>query len=489
MIQLCTFLNFLLIPFRLFLKTQTKSPRIAQSKTGSGSGSDDINIEPGSTKAAKNVPTATATNLKRKRGVEKSSPAKTRPVIMIRQVVPGMLGAKYAPATSPAPRASARDHTPAQVDASSMKKPHRPIAMRRVVVDKPLQKDVAHSRPAEPVVALDVPGEQEQGKSASKRSNEDEDSRAVKKDIALLSPPVVPKETIQSPQIIDDGTALEPQNPMPAPAEDDAESLIMVRRTTRSRKSVLPANDVFTAPTTRPLHSRRKAPAPRSDGDGFSGLSSVALKALTSSNTVRNQQNFVSLATEVIRKDGFRPESPIMKVRTISQRQADERSKGRSERAHRRARRSDDGLSDTEGFSSDRGDTSMVDGGGDWEEDDESKHRKHRRGPGEDEDYETPARPEKPLKRPRFEDEKEDVQEKKRVKWDRGLYSEIYLDEIEIRPGKRPTEHIIKKGCLAPTAKVWSDLFYIFARKYKYNVIYRLFVWTLWAISSTPTRR
>jgi hypothetical protein len=95
----------------------------------------------------------------------------------------------------------------------------------------------------------------------------------------------------------------------------------------------------------------------------------------------------------------------------------------------------------------------MVEGEENFEEDDEDSSRKHRRGPGEEEDYETPARPDKPLKRPRFEDEKEDVQEKKRVKWDRGLYSEIYLDQIEVRPGKRPTEHIIKKGCLAPTAK------------------------------------
>jgi len=110
-------------------------------------------------------------------------------------------------------------------------------------------------------------------------------------------------------------------------------------------------------------------------------------------------------------------------------------------------------MSDTEGFSSDRGDSSMLEGEGDLEEDDEGNPRKHRRGPGEEEEYETPAKPDKPLKRPRFEDVKEDIQGKKRVKWDRGLYSEIYLDEIEIRPGKRPTEHMIKKGCLAPTAK------------------------------------
>ena len=210
----------------------------------------------------------------------------------------------------------------------------------------------------------------------------------------------------------------------------------------------------------------------------FSGLSSVALKALTSSNTAKNQQNFVSLATEVIRKDGCRPESPIMKVRTISQRQADEQSKGRSERAHRRARRSDDGLSDIEGFSSDRGDSSVVEdeGEGDENRDEDVNLRKHRRGPGDEEDYETPVKLDRPLKRPRFQDETEAEKEKKRVKWDRGLYSEIYLDEIEVRPKKHPKEDLIKKGCLAPTAKVCSFIIHFFPYTTNNIWIYRPFV-------------
>jgi len=240
-----------------------------------------------------------------------------------------------------------------------------------------------------------------------------------------------------------------------SPFDDDTEPWIRVRRTTRSRKQT-PMNDVFTAP--RPLQPRRKTHASnRSDVDGFSGLSSVALKALTSSNTAKNQQNFVNLATEVIRKDGRRPESPIMKVRTISQREAEEKSKGRSERAHRRARRSDDGMSDNDGFSSDRGDSSVVDGEGQWDEDEDVRPYKHRRGPGDEEDYETPAKSERSLKRRRSEEEteesQEEIQEKKRVKWDRGLYSEIYLDEIEVNPKKRTNEDFVKKGCLAPTAK------------------------------------
>jgi len=149
----------------------------------------------------------------------------------------------------------------------------------------------------------------------------------------------------------------------------------------------------------------------------------------------------------------------MMKVRTISQREAEEKAKGRSERAHRRAQRSDDGMSDTDGFSSDRGDSSIVEEDL-WDEDEAEEVRpyKHRRGPGDEEDYETPVKPERPLKRPRSsektEEYQEEIQGKKRVKWDRGLYSEIFLDEIEVKPKKRPKEDIIKKGCLAPTAKV-----------------------------------
>lgn len=449
---------FNLYTFRLldnifFFPIQTKSDRVIHSVAGNGGSSDDINTGSNGTKVTNDAPTST--NLKRKRGIEKPSPAQTRPLV-IRQVIPGILGPKYAPATHPAPRPSTKEHAPTQAEASPVKKAHRPLAMRRVV-DKHPQKSATRSQVTEMVVDLDIPDEEPAGKE------HDDDgtvimvsfSRTAEEDTTPLSSPVLLKETAQSPQNIDDSATSERQNSVATLTEDDTEPLIKVRRTTRSRKTVLPANDVFTASSTRPLHSRRKAPASsRSDADGFSGLSSVALKALTSSNTVKNQQNFVSLATEVIRKDGRRPESPVMKVRTISQRQADERAKGRSERAHRRARRSDDGMSDTEGFSSDRGDSSMMEGEGDFEEDVEDSPHKHRRGPGEEEDYETPARPDKPSKRPRFEDEKEDIQEKKRVKWDRGLYSEIYLDQIEVRSGKRPTEHIIKKGCLAPTAKV-----------------------------------
>lgn len=340
----------------------------------------------------------------------------------------------------------------------------RPVTMRRVV-DKPLENpEIVRMEEEE-----DAPGSSDDkpNETAHKLLRQDDTatmvSRKAKKDRAPPSPP----ESIPVPsQEVDIGIVDKSHSFAPEHFLDEEGSAIRVRRTTRARKQV-PTNDVFTAP--RPLQSRRKANLiSRSEADGFSGLSSMALKALTSSNTTKNQQNFVSLATEIIRKDGRRPESPIMKVRTISQRQADEKAKGRSERAQRRAQRSDDGTSDTEGFSSDRGDSSMVEGEEEeWDEDDDKDDdddipRKHRRGPGDEEDYQTPAKPDRPLKRPRFGDEdvfdkeesEKEIQEKKRVKWDRGLYSEIYLDEIEVNPKKQLKEEVVKRGCLAPTAKV-----------------------------------
>ncbi|KAE9400794.1 hypothetical protein BT96DRAFT_857078, partial [Gymnopus androsaceus JB14] len=83
--------------------------------------------------------------------------------------------------------------------------------------------------------------------------------------------------------------------------------------------------------------------------------------------------------------------------------------------------------------------------------------RKHVWGPGDEEDYETPLRP---MKRLRIDDVADDQgqaeaeAEEKRVKWDRGLYSQIYLDEIQPRSTHaRIAQESIKKGCLAPTAK------------------------------------
>ncbi|KAF7966116.1 hypothetical protein HWV62_39976 [Athelia sp. TMB] len=422
----------------------TKSLRAVKPARSSGSSSDDPG---GSSNAAHTkAVSATPTNLKRKRTADKPSPSQSKPVVLIRQVVPGTLGQKMDGSSSiPASR---KVPLPNRTNSSPIKKPQQPMVMRKVT-----------RQPKELAAFLkvsDLPKSEEERVTAEHATNlakmdEDDPLLMTDKPAAIQDEPMG-----SSPDPLAEALPQSSDSVMPrvsSPTQDDDEPEIKVRRTTRARKQV-PGSDPFTVAAPRPVPSRRKAPASSRMDDGFAGLTAVALKALTSSNTTRNQHNFVSLATEVVRKDGNRPESPMVKIRTISQREEEERVKGRAERAQRRARKSDGGL-DEEEDGSDRGDSSNL-GDGDWVEVEPAWGAGYRRGPGDEEDYKSPARPEPPLKRPRFNDEADeadDLLEKKRVKWDRGLYSEIYLDEIEVNPNNWRKDVVIKKGCLAPHAK------------------------------------
>jgi len=79
----------------------------------------------------------------------------------------------------------------------------------------------------------------------------------------------------------------------------------------------------------------------------------------------------------------------------------------------------------------------------------------HRRGPGDEEDYETPERPERPFKRTKVHesDQEESEGNYKRVQWDRSLFTAVYLDELP-ESRKRPKTETARKSCLAKGAKV-----------------------------------
>ena len=127
---------------------------------------------------------------------------------------------------------------------------------------------------------------------------------------------------------------LEPQSKPDNIPTSNASSTFNLRRTTRSFRTPVSEG------SSRPLPTRRKPASSQSD-DAFSVMSVTALKDLTTTNTARNQQYAIAkLETEVVRKQGVRPESPAVKVRTIVQRQM-EKLKERAERAIRRVRRSD----------------------------------------------------------------------------------------------------------------------------------------------------
>ncbi|TFY67277.1 hypothetical protein EVJ58_g1735 [Rhodofomes roseus] len=433
--------------------------RALQAGQGSGS-SDDSSPRygpPGSTHNPLNGSTtqqppvaegSRVSALKRKREGEKSlvSPPGAKPVVVIRKVVPGMFGqsssSKAGPSTAPPAGTPTAEPTP----RASPQKPKGPIRMRKVADWKP------------------PPREPKPGSSKT-------DATPPVVDEPAVSPPCVPKpspepvsssppwpsstEVTSSVPPVDRDAAI--RQPVPSPLaqtteqEPDPQSN-GTRRSSRSRRAVTnPTTDVFgvvSAAPVRPLNVRRKRP-PRTDTSAFVGMTAAALRALTTSNTQKNQQQVVSLKTEVIRKDGKRPGSPTTKVRTILEKQKEVKAQQRHERAERRARRSSEGTQANESqadMSVDLGDMSTI------TVDENGVPVRHRRGPGDEEDYVTPPRPERPLKRERLDPEVE-ARDDKRVKWDHGLATSVYLDEIAPKPKKPAGSDVSRKGCLAPTAK------------------------------------
>lgn len=385
---------------------------------------------------------------------------------MIRQVVPGILSMKYAP--KPAKH-------PSQVQPPAESSPPKvpPTLKFRKVVDGMLsaryppakanlvQPELSDStsRPLSPLSEL------------SSSSNE---GLSDEKLPLTAHPPAHPKsETSDISRADGDASVMEPSTHERSSLHRDAdgdEPSSRPRRTSRTRK---PAQqqyvlDVFSGNTSaRPPPARRK-PQPRTEGDGFMGMSATALKALTASNTTKNQQMVAVLATEVIRKEGLRPESPTVKARTILQKQRDERDIRRRERAQRRTRLSEEGLeiSDTEGQTK-LGDRVSLSPHADHDENDYAMPPKHRRGPGDEEDYETPERPERIIEPLRLEGTDRKAKPVKKVKWHRGLSTIVYLNEADPGPKSLPRDVVVVRGCLAPTSKVCTV-----AEPFNYALIY-----------------
>lgn len=268
----------------------------------------------------------------------------------------------------------------------------------------------------------------------------------------------IPADSVSQATTVEAALAIDrPTTPIPPDVEVTSESeqdhpeANGLRRTSRTRKSVHGGSvgmGLIISGRTR----RKTLVLGPPDTSIFSGMSVLALKTLTSNNTVRNQKQVAELETEVIVKEGKRPESPTTKVRTTLEKQKEERAKEREERAARRARRhavsgGEEGASDGLGEDSIMTEQDTMDGV-------DGTPTKHIRAPGDESDYETPEKSERPAKRSRFEDGAEDVADK-RVKWDRGLQTTVTFDDTPPKPRKPPKgEALNRKGCLAPTAKV-----------------------------------
>ena len=229
---------------------------------------------------------------------------------------------------------------------------------------------------------------------------------------------------------------------------------LSVTRITRSRRNPQPTSDVFGP--LRPLQQRRRRAAETSGEGTFSSMSALALKALTTTNTAKNQHNLVAvLETEIVRKPGNRPGSPTTKVKTIEEKRKLEQGQGRRERAERRARRSSDLREDSSLTSDDEESLPLGPDG---------QPIRHRRGPGDEEDYESPERIERPGKRARIHETEEPGEEvaAKNVRWDRGLYTTIYFDDLPLQSraaSEKPQAPATStRGALAGSAKVTAHI-------------------------------
>ena len=310
--------------------------------------------------------------------------------------------------------------------------------------------------------------------------------------IAPLSPPpplppalqATPEQPIPS-DIQAELTSPSDIHSTPLPSELHASSpsdssLPSTTRVTRSRRNPQPTGDVFGP--FRPLQPRRRRNAETAGEGTFSSMSALALKALTTSNTAKNQRNLVAvLETEVIRKPGNRPGSPTTRVKTIEEKRKLEQGEGRRERAERRARRSSELMDDSSLTSEDEQSLTLGPDGQPF---------RHRRGAGDEEDYESPGRAERPEKRVRISGESGEENGVKTVKWDRGLFKTIYFDDLPLQSrarDKSQTPPMNVRGALAGSAKVTPHI----PRSYACSLIgpHRHCIWTASVIWSMLLRR
>ncbi|RPD66072.1 hypothetical protein L226DRAFT_608984 [Lentinus tigrinus ALCF2SS1-7] len=491
-------------PAKARIVTKAKPLRIVNVGSSSGSSSDE---GPGSSAAPKRAAAPVSTSrraltaqsstsissetvlghgVKRKREPETSGATPGgQQVLVMRKVVPGMFnkGKEGVPAPSSRNFSSVGQTTPI-----SPLKPTGPIKARSALDWK---KPQAESKP--PPTALVLSRVEE---SSMKRmpvepvpspvviEPHSEHARETREptpppsthppEIVPVHPPITvqaPSSASVPPEGLPDRTFTPLSAPTPTPPTEQTSTSQTQRRSTRSKRSQAPTTDVFgsvvSTSFTRSSQTRRRGPLPSETAGPFAGMTALALKTLTSANTIRNQQQVVTIQTEVIRKEGPRPDSPTTRVRSALEKQKEERVQQRKERAERRARRSAGSDLDIPPPESATDVGMAMDGESDGVDAsftsvdcdaDEAAPTRHRRGPGDEEDYETPQRPERPAKRGRFEGGENDTAKEKdppekRVKWDKGLHTTIILHNTPPKPKWNTKAVPLKQTCLTPAAK------------------------------------
>ncbi|OCH95544.1 hypothetical protein OBBRIDRAFT_745235 [Obba rivulosa] len=422
---------------------ESKPRRVTIVRVASSSGSSSDEGVPPTTAHAPRTAASTARparqvtveksslSLKRKREGEKptTSPANAQPVIVMRKVVPGIINRPTKAQTSSPARAAGVEEQ-ASLAPSSMKS-QGPIKMRRVADWK---------RPQEKSAVNEVKDDVSPDTGPTREQTVVEIATSSVREASPSPDPLAGTSHSSEP------VPVRVESPRSSPVPEEASTDTGTRRSTRARRSANTAatTDVSAAPV-RPLKLKPK-PFLLPESSAFAGMSMVALKTLTANNTLKNQHQVAELQKEIIRKEGKRPDSPTSKVRGALERQKEEMAQQRQQRAARRARRSA-GADDSDVFTeqesiTDTGDFSII------SVDDNGVPLHHQRGPGDEEDYVTP---EKPAKRERSEDGAK--REEKRVKWDRGLATTVWLDDSPPKPKRAPKDELTRKGCLATAAK------------------------------------
>ena len=444
--------NSALVKWQIFLQTrlctnQLRKPkpvRLVKTK-GSKSGSEDFassnptNIGVPSSSHANTLTPQPSPSLKRKRSLdEMPSPSATQPTL-VRRVTPAPKANQKSSLVPPDPSSESGGPQKKARIGNVRKAGREPISRKRAT----------HSPGTE------IPKDEGIGARTYSTSPPSE-APATPPDLPLTSP-APPQSDLGHLTSLDGhaGSTLTTAQPTTSPepngtltnsaVEDPLSSIMYV---TRSRRASQPTSDVFGA--VRPLQQHRRRPTRSSAGGTFSSMSAVTLKALTNTNTAKNQHNLAAiLETEVIRKQGNRPGSPGTKVRTIEEKRKLEQGKERRERAERRARRVSDLQEDSSLTSEDEAALPLGPDG---------QPLRHRRGPGDEEQYESPER-ERQRTRARIGDADKPGEEDgaKTVRWDRGLFTTIYFDDLPLQSQTREqsqTPVTQTRGALARSAKV-----------------------------------
>ena len=227
------------------------------------------------------------------------------------------------PKHEPSIPTSSRKTAGLNAEASSKAPARRPLPTKRLsqlptVTDKPppSQIPIRSPPPPQPLALPDL-------QPSIAAITQTEHTKPEKEQADTSERLTVPPEDQLAPENVPIFARLRPRD-----TSKEGEDIGAARRTTRSRRgpSALLEQATFGATSTSPSRPppRKRLPP---DSSGFAGLTITALKNLTADNTTKNQKVVSLMETEIVKREGKRPESPVVKLRTIAEKASEEKAK------------------------------------------------------------------------------------------------------------------------------------------------------------------